>query len=342
MEEIMSYHVYISNSGSDYLSKFTMDAKTGTLTQEADIALSSSPGAIATTANETLMFICLRGVKQYQSLRINPSTGALTPISAVSVDQAGPYLKTDNTDQFLLATYYGAGAVSVHKINDDGSLSANPIQWIETEEHAHSIQLDRSNRFAFVPHTNPPNAIYQFRFNEKTGELSFNDPPKIQPETPEGPRHFIFHPTKDLLYSINENGCTVSAHHFDPHKGTLSSFQVISTLPKGWDSENKSTAEICMTQDGRFLYASNRGHDSIAIFSVNEDGTLTAQGHQPTEKTPRFFEIDPTGNFILSVGQNSDHLSSYKINHTNGQLEQMKRFAVGKSPLWIQFVKKQS
>ena len=336
----MSYHVYIANSNSEFLSKFVMDANTGKLTQEADIPLESSPGAMANTADESLMFICLRGAKQYQSLRINKSTGALTPINATSVDQGGPYLKTDNTDRFLLATYYGLGAVSVHKINDDGSLGEKPHQWIETEEHAHSIQLDKTNKFAFVPHTNPPNAIYQFKFDETTGELSFNDPKKIQPETPEGPRHFIFHPNKDILYSINENGCTVSAHHFDPNNGTLSSFQVISTLPEGWDSDKKSTAEICMTQDGRFLYASNRGHDSLAIFSVNEDGTLTAQGHQPTEAIPRFFEIDPTGNYILSVGQNSNHLSSYKINHENGQLEQMERFKVGESPLWIQFIKK--
>jgi len=337
----MSYHVYISNSGSEHLSKFIMDAETGKLTQETDISLIGSPGAIATTADGGLMFICLRGVKQYQSLRVDKSTGALTPVGAASVNDGGPYLKTDNTDRFLLATYYGAGAVSVHKINEDGSLSPDPVQWIETEVHAHSIQLDRSNRFAFVPHTNPPNAIYQFRFDETTGQLSLNDPPKIQPETPEGPRHFVFHPTRDLLYSVNENGCTVSAHHFNSDEGTLSSFQVISTLPEGWDSDSKSTAEIKMTQDGRFLYASNRGHDSIAIFSVNEDGSLTSKGHQPTEATPRFFDLDPTGNFLLSVGQKSGHLSSYRINHENGQMEQMERFEVGKSPLWIQFVEKQ-
>ena len=338
----MSYHVYVSNAGSEHLSKFVMDAETGTLTQETDIPLDSSPGAMATTADETLMFICLRGAKQYQSLRVDKSTGGLTSIGKVSVDEGGPYLKTDHTDRFLLATYYGAGAVSVHRINDDGSLSENPLQWTETEAHAHSIQLDRSNRFAYVPHTNPPNAIYQFRFNETTGELSSNDPPKIQPETPEGPRHFVFHPTRDLLYSVNENGCTVSAHHFDPDNGTLSSFQVISTLPEGWDSDSKSTAEIRMTQDGRFLYASNRGHDSIAIFSVNTDGTLTAKGHQPTEAVPRFFDLDPTGNFILSAGQDSGHLQTYKIDHESGQMEQMERFEVGQSPLWIQFVEKQS
>lgn len=337
----MSQYVYISNSGSSHLSKFLMDSNTGLLTQETDIVLDSSPGAMATTSDQNLMFICLREMKQYQSLRVEKSTGKLTSIGKVSVEDAGPYLITDNTDRFLLATYYGAGAVSVHQINNDGSLSNDPNQWLQTEEHAHSIQLDHSNQFAFVPHTNPSNSIYQFHFNESTGELSPNNPHKIQPKTPEGPRHFVFHPTRNFLYSINENGCTVSAHYLDPAKGTLSSFQVISTLPEGWDSDNKSTAEIRITKDGRFLFASNRGHDSIAIFSVNSDGTLTANGHQPTEAIPRFFALDPTGNFILSVGQNSGHLSTYRINHTNGQLEQIERFELGNSPLWIQFVQKQ-
>ena len=337
----MSYHVYVSNAGSEFFSKFVMDADTGKLTQEADIATNGSPGAVATTADESLMFVCLRQNKAYQSLRIDRSTGALTPIGSVTVSDGSPYIKTDNTDRFLLATYYGAGCVSVHAINDDGTLSAQPLQWIETEEHAHSIQLDRSNRFAYVPHTNPPNAIYQFRFDESTGTLSANDPPKVQPETPEGPRHFAFHPNKDLLYSINENGCTVSAHRFDPNNGTLSSFQVISTHPDGVDPDGKSTAEIRITQDGKHLYASNRGHDSLAIFGINEDGTLTAKGHQPTEATPRFFAIDPTGQFILSAGQGSGRLVTYKIDHGSGALAEMENFEVGKNPLWIQFVEKQ-
>lgn len=336
----MSYHVYVSNSGSEHFSKFVMDAGSGKLTQEADIATNGSPGTVATTADGSLMFVCLRQNKAYQSLRIDRSTGELTPIGSVTVSDGSPYIKTDNTDRFLLATYYGVGCVSVHAINDDGTLSDQPLQWIETEEHAHSIQLDRSNRFAYVPHTNPPNAIYQFRFDESTGTLSANDPPKVQPETPEGPRHFAFHPSKDLLYSINENGCTVSAHHFDPNKGTLSSFQVISTHPDGVTPDGKSTAEIRITQDGKHLYASNRGHDSLAIFGINDDGTLTAKGHQPTEATPRFFAIDPTGQFILSAGQGSGRLATYKIDHGSGALEEMENFEVGQSPLWIQFVEK--
>jgi 6-phosphogluconolactonase len=337
----MSYHVYVSNAGSDYFSKFLLDTASGALTQEDNVDLRGQPGAVATNADGSLMYICLRSAKTYQSYRVNKVTGQLDLINKVDVPQGGPYLNTDNTDGYLVATYYGAGAVSVHKINEDGSIGEKPLQWIETEDHAHSIQFDRSNQYAYVPHTNPPNSIYQFKFDESTGELSANDPHKVQPETPEGPRHFVFHPSKDLLYSVNENGSTVSAHNFDANTGQLTSFQVISTLPDDFDGENNTTAEIRMTQDGRFLYASNRGHDSLAIFSVNEDGSLTAEGHQATEATPRYFDFDPTGTYLFAVGQTSGRMATYLVNREDGTLEPMATFEVGDSPLWIQFVPKE-
>ncbi len=332
----MNYHVYISNSGSEFFSKFILEE--GKLTREDDIALDDCPGAVATTADGGLLFVCLRSPKQLESFRVDRKSGSLSSIGKVDVEDGPPYLKTDNTDRYLLSACYRAGLVTVHRIADDGSLSAEPLQRIETEEHAHSIQTDRANRFAFVPHTNPANAIYQFRLDESTGALSANDPAKIQPATAEGPRHFAFHPSKEILYSVNENGCTVSAHHFDPAAGTLESFQVISTHPEGFTGENQSTAEIRVTQDGRHLYASNRGHDSLAIYSINDDGTLAVVGHQPTEAIPRFFAIDPTGDFILAVGSDSGRLASYRIDHESGNLQPLETHKVGESPLWIQFV----
>jgi 6-phosphogluconolactonase len=335
MGQAMKYHVYVSNSLSNYFSKFVMEE--GTLTKEADIQLGDAPGTVATTADGRLMFVCLRSAKQLESFSVDRTSGQLSSIAKVDLHDGPAYVKTDNTDHFLLSAYYRAGQISVHGIAADGSLSKEPMQLITTDEHAHSIQMDRSNQFAFVPHTNPVNAIYQFRFDAKTGQLTANEPREIQPDTPEGPRHFAFHPTKDLLYSINENGSTVSAHTFYPEAGTLESFQVISTLPEGFTGENLTTAEIRMTHDGRHLYASNRGHDSLAIFSVNVNGTLVAEGHQPTEATPRFFDLDPTGNFILAVGQGSGRLATYRIDHKSGHLEPIETHDVGESPLWIQF-----
>ena len=336
----MAYHVYVSNAGSEFFSHFLMDADTGKLEPQDNIELTGTPGAATTNAAGTLLFVSLRSQQRFGSYAIDRRSGKLTQIGSVPLEEGSPYVKTDNTDRFLLASYYGSGHVSVHAIAADGSLSEKPLQWIETSVHAHSIQTDRSNRFAFVPHTNPTNAIYQFRFDETTGELTPNDPPRVQPDTPEGPRHFAFHPGKDILYSVNENGSTVSAHHFDPQKGTLESFQVISTLPEGVDEDN-TTAEIRVTQDGKHLYASNRGHDSLALFDVADDGPLTAKGHFATEATPRFFALDPTGKFVYSAGQGSGRLASYRIDADSGALEPLKVYEVGKSPLWILFVEKE-
>ena len=336
----MKYHVYISNSGSNFFSKFLMDSETGDLDQQQDIALGAAPGAVATNSDGTRMFVVLRNEKTYQSYRIDRSSGELSPVNKVSVRDGAPYLKVDNTDRFLLAAYYRAGAVSVHAIGQDGSISEQPLQWIETEEHAHSIQLDRSNKFAYVPHTNPANAIYQFCFDEKSGKLSPNSPHKIQPSTEEGPRHFVFHPTKDVLYTVNENGSTVSAHVFNAQNGQLSSMQVVSTLPPDYSGKDNTTAEIRISRDGRYLYASNRGHDSLAIFSVNENGRLERNGHQATEAIPRYFDFDPSGKFVLTVGQGSGRLATYRIDPEGGSLEPMASREVGDSPLWIQFVPK--
>lgn len=333
----MSYHIYVSNSGSEWFSHFLMDENTGALEPQDNIALNGTPGATATNAATTILFVSLRSQKRLGSYAIDRGSGKLTEIGTVPVQEGPPYVSTDRTDRYLLTSYYGAGHISVHQIGDDGTLSQEPLQSIETDGHAHSIQTDRSNSFAFVPHTAPANAIYQFKFDQRSGALTPNDPPMIHPDTPEGPRHFVFHPQKDLLYSINEDGSTVSAHHFDPARGTLSSFQVISTLPQDFDGDN-TTAEIAITSDGKHLYASNRGHDSLALFEVDDSGSLSAKGHFATEAKPRFFDLDPSGRFLYAAGQSSGRMASYKIDAASGALESMAVYDVGESPLWIQFV----
>ena len=333
--------MYVSNSGSEFLSHFVMDESSGALEPQPDITLDGSPGAVATNAGQTIMYICQRSPIKIASYRLDRTSGALTQIGVTDLDEGPPYIATDNTDRFLLSAYYGGAGVAVHGVEADGTLSSEPLQWLDTQIRSHSIQTDRSNRFVFVPHTNPTNAIYQFRFDESSGRMEPNDPPKVQPDTEEGPRHFAWHPHKDLLYSVNENACTVSAFHFDPQAGTLQAFQLIDTLPEGMDPNypELSTAEIRVTSDGRHLYASNRGHESLALFHINDDGTLTAMDHFPTEPTPRFFEIDPTEGYVYSAGQNTGRLVSYRRDADSGALETLEHYEVGENPLWIQFVK---
>lgn len=334
----MAYHVYVSNSGNNFFSHFLMDEDSGALEPQPNIELEGAPGAVVMHPNGRVMFVALRAARLLVNYVVDQEKGTLVRLSETALAEGPPYLFLDNTCSFLLSSYYGSGHVGVHSMSGPGILADQPRQMLPTAIRAHSIQTDRSNRFAFVPHTNPTNAIFQFRFDEQTGQLTPNDPPKVQPATPEGPRHFAFHPTRDLLYSINENGSTISAYRFDPESGTLSSFQVISTLPEGFDREDNTTAEIKIAPNGRFLYGSNRGHDSLALFAIGNDGRLTAKGHYPTEATPRFFELDPSGRFAYAVGQGSGRLASYLIDAETGALTPLEQHEVGESPLWITFV----
>ena len=335
----MAYHLYVSNCGADFLSHFVMDEATGLLELQPDIELGGSPGAVTTDAAGNTMYICCGD--RIDCCRIDRTSGALEKIGETKIPGLAPFLGTDNTDRYLLAAYHGGGGITIHRIESDGTLSLEPLQRLDTDAHAHSIQTDPSNRFAFVPHTNPTNAIYQFRFDEATGLLSANEPPIVRLGTEEGPRHFVFHPHADVLYSANENGNTVSVFRFDSDRGTLEPSQLICTLPEGIDpkGEGLTTAEIKMTTDGRHLYASNRGHNSLALFAVDAEGTLAVRDHFPTEPVPRFFDIDPTGRYLYSAGEVTGRLVSYRLDEASGGLKQLEQHDVGAGPLWIQFVK---
>jgi 6-phosphogluconolactonase len=189
----------------------------------------------------------------------------------------------------------------------------------------------------FVPHTGP-NAIFQFRFDEQTGTLTANDPPKVTTPENTGPRHLAFHPSLNVVYFDNEQGSSVTAFRLDKSKGTLEPFQTLPTLPEGF-SESNSCADLEITPDGRFLYASNRGHDSLAGFAIDpETGKMTSLGQFPTEKTPRSFNIAPDGKFVYAAGQGSGKLAAYRLDGENGKLTRFATYEVGNGPAWVQVV----
>lgn len=152
---------------------------------------------------------------------------------------------------------------------------------------------------------------------------------------PDGPRHLCFHPTLNVVYSSNEQGCGVTAYHFDPAGGTLRPFQTVSTLPSDFAGRN-TCSQIRITPNGRFLYAPNRGHNSIAGFAIDAGtGQLTAIGHTPTEPVPRAFNLDPQGRFLFSSGLESGRLASYRIGAETGQLEPLEIYDIGQQPMWV-------
>ena len=253
-------------------------------------------------------------------LNLQPSAGAI-PCHLV-VDQAGRNL--------LLATYTG-GTVASFPIDSEGRLgpvisvlqhegsSVDPVR--QTGPRAHSINLDPHDRFAVAADLGTDEVVV-YRFDPGTGVLEPNEPPSVSVAPGAGPRHFAFHPSGRFGYVINEMGSTVTAFRYDGEKGTLDPLQTITTLPEDFQGVTH-TAEVRVHPSGRFLYGSNRGHDSIAVFAIDQEtGRLTARGHESTRgKTPRNFEIDPTGTWLLAANQGSDSVVVFRIDPETGALE---------------------
>ena len=326
---------YISIAGEDRIAIWAIDPETGRLRFQEDIPIGGGPGPMATDPTGSLLYAGLRSSSQMASFRIAPSTGSLSPVGLIPLDAGPCFIATDRRGRFLLAAYYHAGCVSVHAIGPDGAVTHPPVEWLVTHPRAHSVQTDPSNRFAFVPHVMDSNVIRQFLFDEQTGSLRPNPVPRGVPTAGDGPRHFCFHPVREWVYVVNEQGCSVTAYRFDSAAGTLVSFQSLSTLPAGFTGEN-TCAEIRIAPSGRFLYASNRGHDSIACFAVDDAlGRLTAIGQQPTETTPRAFAIDPHGRYLLAAGLGSGRLATYRINPQDGTLFPLATYEIGERPMWV-------
>jgi 6-phosphogluconolactonase len=245
------------------------------------------------------------------------------------------YLATDKQGRYLLTAYYGAAKAAIYPIKSDGTIGSQSTSLVETDKNPHSIQADPSSKYIFVPNTGA-DKVLQFKFDATTGKLSPNSPAELATGTGTGPRHFWFHPKANFVYFVNEKGSSVTCCRLDAQSGTLAAFQTISTLPSEF-SGNNTCAHIECTPDGKYLYASNRGHDSIACYAVDiATGKLTSLGQQPTEKTPRAFAIDPSGRYLLSAGQGSDRVASYRIG-PDGRLQPLGVYPAGKSPAWVQF-----
>lgn len=329
--------MYVSLQGDDKIARFTMDPATGDLELLGEMAVSGGPAPMVVNPSQQFLYVARRGECKISSYQIDQRTGDLALIGTVSLPTDPCYMSTDRKGKFLLSAYYEGRGVSVHPIGDDGAAGDPPVERRETACGAHCFQTDPANRFAFVPHIagRGPNEIWQFKFDEPTGHLTPNTPPKVIPDGEVGPRHFCFHPTKDIVYFSNEQGCSVTAYRFDPTAGTLTSLQTVSTLPNGYAGRN-SCSQIRMAPSGRFLYAPNRGHNSIACFAVDAStGLLTPLGQAPSEPVPRAFNLDPDGKFLYVAGLESGRLTAYRIDADSGTLQPLKLYPVGTRPMWV-------
>lgn len=331
--------LYTTVAGADRLHVYHMDPAGGlTLAQALDVPGRPSPLTLDPT--RAWAYVGLRGSNQIASCRVDPASGMLAEVSRIDLDADPCYVATDRTGRWLLASYYAAGKVTVHPIGADGVVHGPAVAEVHTAEHAHCIQTDASNRFAFTPHTAPPNRIAQFRFDPARGALTSNTPNWVIPEPGVGPRHYVHHPSLDVVYVSNEQGSSVGVYDFDPEGGTLTRRATHSTLPAGYTGPN-TCAQIHIHPTGSHLYVSNRGHDSIAIFAVEGEGNrgnLRAVGHQPTEPIPRVFNLDPSGAFLYAAGRDSGRLAAYRIDPGSGALAPLAVYAVGPGLMWVEVV----
>ena len=334
-----SWRVYIgtyTGGESEGVYMLRLDAETGQLENLEVAGAVENPSFIALHPKKPLLFSVGQGVDadgnrkgMASALSINPADGKLTLINQENTVGSGPcHVFVDRAGRHILAANYGSGSVAVLPINDDGSLGAatdfeqhegssvNPQR--QEGPHAHCVKLDPAGKFAFVMDLGL-DKIMVYTYDDATGTLESNDPPFAAVAPGAGPRHFTFHPNGKFAYVVNELDNTVTAFSYDADQGRLETIQTIGTLPEGFDKEN-TTAEICVHPSGKFIYASNRGHDSIACFAVDTNtGQLTALGQVSTGgNVPRNFNLSPDGRFLIAANQKSNNVVAFRINQETG------------------------
>jgi 6-phosphogluconolactonase len=283
------------------------------------------------------------------ALAIAPDTGRLTFLNKQSSGGAGPcHISIDKEGRCALVANYGGGSVCSLPIDGAGRLGeptaivqhkgSGPNPKRQEGPHAHSIYPDPPGRFALAADLGLDKVLV-YRLDAARGSLLPNDPPGASVAPGAGPRHLAFHPGGRFAYVISEMASTVTAFGYDGERGTLKPLQTVSTLPADYRGES-TTAEIEVHPSGRFLYGSNRGHDSIAIFAIEpQTGLLKPLGHQPTQgKTPRNFAIEPTGAWLLAANQGSDSVVVFRIDPATGGLSPSGAAAGVPSPVCVVFV----
>jgi 6-phosphogluconolactonase len=335
---------------------YRFDSETGQTTPMGLAAETTNPSFVALHPNGRFLY-AVNEVGNYKgpnsggvsAFSIDHATGKLTLLNEVSSRGADPcYITVDKTGTYVLVANYTGGSIAVFPILAAGKLGeasafvqhtghgTNPER--QEKAHAHSIDLSPDNRFAMVDDLGL-DELLTYKFDSANGSLTANDPPFAKLDPGAGPRHFALSPSGKFAYVISEMHSTVTAFSNDEKAGTLKPLQTISALPKDFTGQNDD-AEIQMHPSGKFLYASNRGSDTITVFAIDSDkGTLTPVEYTPTQgKIPRSFEIDPTGKFLFAENQKSDNIVVFRIDAKTGRLTPTGQVLDVASPVCVKFL----
>jgi 6-phosphogluconolactonase len=326
--------VYVAED-DDHVSTFRLNSSTGELSLVARAKVGRHPSFLAFAPSGKFVYVVNEFSHELAAFAVDPNQGELSFLNRVGSEGTEPaFVSVDATGQWVFVANYRTGPVAVFRVLPDGSLGTR-ADTKTTGTHPHAILLDRSNRFAFVPNLGS-NDISQLRFDAREGKLFANEPATLSMLPGQEPRHLAFHPTGNFVYVIEESGSIVQSYALDSKKGTLTPLASVSSLPEGADGSGNTGSDLHVSPSGRFLYGSNRGHDSIVIFAIEEGGTLTLVGHESTRgKTPRSFGIDPKGAFLLAANKDSRSVAVFAIDPARGTLRHLGTRETAAAPYWV-------
>lgn len=332
-----------------------MDTRSGQLTQIATVDVGPNPSYLAIHPNGRALY-AVNEVEKFNGVAgggvsafsiANP-TGALTQRNSQLSGGAGPcYVSLDHSGRLVLVADYDAGSIAVLPVRRDGSLApatqvihhagSGPVADRQADPHAHCIIADPSNRFVLAADLGA-DRVFVYRLNVGAKSLTRVNGGEAVMRPGSGPRHIVFHPVLPIVYVANELATTVSRLRFDPSRGRLRLLDDHSTLPADWNGKN-DTADIHISPSGRSVYVSNRGHNSIAVFSAaRSTGALTLDQIVPTEgATPRNFSLDPTGRWLLAANQDSNSIVVFSRDRGTGRLTPTQQRIAVPSPVCLKF-----
>jgi len=348
--EWIAYIGTYTRGASKGIYAYRFQPSNGKLTEIGLVAETSNPSFLAAHSNGRFLYAANENPKgMVSAFAIESATGRLKLLNAVSTKGADPcHLELDRTGKWLFAANYTSGSVAVFPVRADGSLgdasdfvqhSGSSVNRERQEgPHAHQAVVTADNRFVMVSDLGAER-IFVYRFDAAKGSLTPNTPAFAKLADGSGPRHLAFRPDGRFSYALSELSETVTTFQYDSKGGVFQELQTLSTLPTGVAGA-KSAAEVAVHPNGKFLYASNRGHDSIAIYAIDKSkGTLTSQGFVPTQgKTPRNFAIGPAGTFLFAANQDSNNIVVFRIDQKTGGLTPAGSVLSVPAPVSIVFV----
>jgi 6-phosphogluconolactonase len=348
-----SFTTALRKARGDGIHVYRVDAATGMWTHVQHIGDLTNPSFLALSPDQRFLY-SVHGDGDYATaFMLSGDTGQAKLLNrGATGGNNGVRQTVDPAGKFLIVANYGSGSVAVLPIAADGSLKdehqlvrlpgePGPHKVEQTSSHPHDIVFDPSGRFVLVPDKGL-DRVFVFRFDGVNGQLSPAEPDSVKTRPGAGPRHLAFHPKLPIVWVLNELDSTTATYRWDPERGTLTPIQVITTLPTDFTGYS-TTAEIAVSPDGRFVYCSNRGHDSVAVYAANAtDGLLTSIGWQPTQgRVPRFIGLDPGGHFLYAANEQGNTVVIFRVDATSGLLAPTGQVIKNASPVTIVFAGRQ-